>query len=145
MRKYITSLILISITTFLIFSCGGGDDVPEEPTAQELTFENLSGQWGLPTSGGIIVDGVDRTLNYQGFNLSFTNVGYTTTNAGELFKASGTWSWANQSTTTRINLDDGKLINIQDLTTNRFVFAFTQSDGAVRAGVAGNYTITVNK
>jgi hypothetical protein len=146
MRGYTTSLILIAITSFFILSCnGGGDDGPEEPTAQELTFENLAGLWGLPATGGIIVDGVDRTLNYEGFNLSFSSTGYTTTNAGTLFRATGTWSWASESTTTQINLDDGKTINIQDLSTTRFVFTFTKSVGSVRAGVAGNYTITVNK
>jgi hypothetical protein len=127
-------------------SCGGeGDDVPAEPSAQELTFENLSGQWGLPTTGGIVLDGVDRTLNYAGFNLSFTEGGYITSNAGSLFRATGTWSWLNETTTTQISLDDGKTINIQNLTASRFVFTFSQSTGGAKAGTAGSYTVTVNK
>ena len=145
MKKYITSLVFISLTSVLISSCGGGgDDDPKEPTAQELTYENLAGQWSLPATGGIVVDGVDRTLNYAGFNLSFTNGGYTSTNVGELFKASGTWRWANSSTTNELSLDDGKSITIQSLTTSQFIFTFTKT-GGVRAGTAGNYTITVNK
>ena len=128
-----------------ISSCGDGDTEPDEPTAQELTFENLAGQWNLPTTNGIVVDGVDRTLNYQGFRLSFTEGGYVTTNAGDLFQASGTWEWANETTTNQILLDDGKNITIQSLTISQFNFTFIQLEGGVRAGVEGNYAITVNK
>ena len=144
MRKYITSLVFITLATTLFLSCGSEGE-PDEPSAQELTFENLAGQWGLPAVGGIVVDGVDRTLNYQGFNLSFSETGYSTSNAGDLFQSSGTWEWANETTTNQIILDDGKNITIQSLTTSVFTFAFTQSDGGVRAGVAGSYTVTVNK
>ena len=69
---------------------------------------------------------------------------YTTTNAGDLFKASGTWEWAGESAEV-VNLDDGKVVNINSLTTSKFVFSFTKSDGPVRAGLAGNYVITVEK
>lgn len=129
---------------FLIVSCGGGDDNPE-PSAQELTYEKLAGQWSLPATRGVVVDGVDRSLNYDGFRLSFTESGYTTTNAGDLFKASGTWDWANSNTVNELSLDDGKSIIIQSLSTTQFVFSFTQSEGGIRAGVSGNYTISVNK
>ena len=143
MKKYINNLLLIIISFGLVISCSG--DGPEEPTAQELTYEKLAGEWSLPTSGGIVVDEVDRTLNYQGFRLSFTEGGYTTINAGDLFKATGTWSWTNSNTVNELILDDGKSITIQTLTTSQFVFSFTQSEGGVRAGAAGNYTIRVNK
>lgn len=144
MKNYIYKLICYLVLIITVMACGG-DDTPDEPSEQELTFENLAGQWGLPTTGGIVVDGVDRSLNYQGFNLSFTDGGYTTSNAGTLFQASGTWEWADQNTTTQINLDDGKNINIQSLSTTEFIFSFTQTTGGVRSGTSGNYTLTLNK
>ena len=146
MKNSIYKLSLLVSLLIFTTACGGdGDTEPEEPSAQELTFENLSGQWGLPSTGGIVVDGVDRTLNYQSFNLSFTEGGYTTNNAGDLFDASGTWQWADAETTTEIVLDDGKEISLVELTTTRLVFTFNQSAGGVRAGIAGNYRVTMNK
>lgn len=144
MKKQLYSVLIIILSLSFIMACEGKDDGPQEPTAQELTYEKLAGQWSLPSSGGIMVDGVDRTLNYQGFNLSFTEGGYNTTNAGDLFKASGTWEWGNE-TATQVVLDDGKIVDISSLAASRFVFNFTKSDGPVRAGLAGNYVITVEK
>jgi hypothetical protein len=140
--EFLLLVLVIVLISFL--SCGGGDG-ETEPTAQDEAFEILAGRWSLPSSGGIVVDGTDRSLNYPGFSLSFTNGGYTTNSGGDLFSATGTWEWADGTTTNVINLDDGKTINIQSLTTSQFVFSFNQSEGGTAAGVAGNYTITVNK
>lgn len=136
---------MILLLLVLSVSCsgdGGGDD---EPSPQELTFEKLSGSWALNNGGSITLDGRDVSGNYPGFTLSFTDGGYATTNAGDLFNASGTWNWASETTTNQILLDDGKSIAIQNLSTTQFKFSFAQSDGGVRAGVAGNYTVMVNK
>lgn len=143
MKNYIykTTCLIVLIATAI--ACG--DTAPDEPSEQELTFENLAGQWGLPATGGIVVDGVDQSLNYEGFNLSFTDGGYNTSNAGTLFQATGTWEWANESTTTQINLDDGKSVNIQNLSTTEFVFSFIQTTGGVSSGTNGDYLVTLNK
>ncbi len=87
-------------------------------------------------------------FNYPGFNLSFTDGAYNTSNAGDLFKAIGTWDWSDEDAQ-GILLDDGKLITIVDLTENRFVFSFQFSGSGGQAnlidGTSGNYVITVNK
>ncbi|GAB5523833.1 MAG: hypothetical protein Roseis2KO_17050 [Roseivirga sp.] len=124
-------------------SCGGGgDDGTDEPSAQELAFEDLAGTWRLTSIG---VDGNDVTPNYPGFTLSYTETSYTTTNAKTLFRASGTWSWADDVTSTLLNLDDGKTITIIGLDENTLRFSFTQSSGGVVAGVSGNYNILMSK
>ncbi len=146
MKKINFELLALVFVIILIgfFNCGNGDGDPE-PTAQDEAFEKLAGRWEMPASGGIIVDGVDRSLNYPGFGLSFTNGGYTTTGAADLFRSTGTWEWGDDETVSVIILDDGKSINIRTLTLSRFEFSFIQSEGGVRDGVDGNYTITVNK
>ena len=139
--KYI-GIIILTIT--LIGASCNPDDFPSGPTEQELTYEKLAGQWELGQFSSIKVDGSDVSANYSGFALSFADGTYTTTNAGDLFRANGTWEWADESAAT-VNLDDGKVININSLTTSKFVFSFNKADGPVRAGIAGNYVITVEK
>lgn len=124
-------------------SCRSDD--PAGPTAQEEAFEKLSGTWSLGSTGSITIDGQDASQNYPGFGLSFTNGTYATTNAGDLFRASGTWQWADGATTNLINVDDGKQVSIQALTQNTFTFSFSHSSGGASAGSSGNYTITVVK
>ncbi|MGW8122345.1 hypothetical protein ACV07N_06755 [Roseivirga echinicomitans] len=144
LRHTLRAVIFIMLAGLLSTACRSKDDSPAAPTEQELTYEKLAGQWSIPATGGIMVDGVDRSANYQGFQLSFTEKGYTTTNAGNLFKATGTWNWANTSTVNELTLDDGKAISIQSLSTSQFVFSFTKT-GSIKAGSSGSYTITVNK
>ncbi|MCE7996783.1 MAG: hypothetical protein HEP71_32785 [Roseivirga sp.] len=138
---------LIVLLTFIIISttaCGGDDD----PTAQELAFEKLSGSWDLTQGGSIIIDGQDATANFTGFAFSFTDGGYSTTNAGDMFRASGTWQWTDEEAQ-QLSVDDGKTITIVTLTETSFVFTFTSDGNAGTAnhgeGIAGNYTITVNQ
>lgn len=141
--NYIGSIALF-VCLSLLCSCGGDDD----PTAQELAFEKLSGTWSLSSGGSIVIDGQDASLNFSGFSFSFTNGTYSTANAGDLFRASGTWTWQDEEAQ-RLSIDDGKSITITSLTENQFVFTFTSNGtGGVAnsgEGIAGNYTITVNK
>ena len=141
--KSIYTLTLIAVLALLSLGCEQKDD-GTGPSIQDLAYEKLAGQWTLGQFGSIKVDGSNVSANYPGFALSFANGTYTTTNAGDLFKASGTWQWAGESAEV-VNLDDGKVVNINSLTTSKFVFSFTKSDGPVRAGLAGNYVITVEK
>lgn len=139
--KNVKQYLLAIVALFLITSCGSDD--PSTPTAQAEAFEKLSGSWTLGATGSITVDGQDVSLNYPGFTLSFTDGGYRTTNAGDLFSATGTWSWVDDSAN-RITLGTGEEVTIISLTETRFQFSFS-FDGAIATGIAGNYTITVEK
>ena len=140
-REIITGLIILGLL-FLAFSCG--PDGPVEPSLQDLTYEKLAGDWTLGQFGSIKVDGNNVSANYPGFSLSFAEGTYTTANAGDLFRASGTWQWGDASAHTVV-LDDGKQVTIQSLTTTKFVFGFTNATGPTRAGLAGEYIMTVEK
>lgn len=140
------ALILFSLCLALISAgCGksnsGGDT---EPTEQELALAALQGTWSLANGGTIARDGNDVSANYSGFTVRLSEGTYQTTNAGDLFSASGTWTWLGQSTT-QFNLDDGKTISIEQVETDRWVFSFTQSNGGTIEGVEGLYRITLTK
>ncbi len=140
--KTITFLFTLGILSAM--SCGSEED----PSAQQLAFEKLAGSWDISQGGSIVIDGQDATANFTGFAFSFTDGGYTTTNAGDMFRASGTWEWVNEEAQ-QLSIDDGKTITIITLTETLFVFSFTSDGNAGTAnhgeGIAGNYTITVNK
>ena len=142
-RSIYTYTLILALALFSLLSCTP-DDGPVEPSLQGLTYENLAGDWTLGQFGSIKLDGADVSANYDGFALSFTEGAYTTINAGDLLSSSGTWEWVDDEAT-QVTLDDGKVITISSLSSTKFVFSFTKSDGPVRAGLAGNYTITVEK
>ena len=142
-QTYILATLFLVLTLGL--ACNGVDG---EPSAQELAFEKLSGSWDISQGGSIVIDGHDASANFEGFALSFTETGYNTLNAGELFSATGTWTWADEEAQ-MIDLDDGKLVTIVSLTETEFVFSF-QFSGAggqvnLEESIAGSYTITVNQ
>lgn len=139
-RRYSKSLFILSLVSVMV-SCNGDDS----PTAQALAFEKLAGSWDL-SQGSIMVDGQDVSLNYAGFSLSFTDGNYMTTNAGDLFSATGTWEWIDQEARS-LRLQDGKEVTIGTLTETSFVFSFsfTRPIANLESGTSGSYTITVNK
>lgn len=130
--KAVLIVLLIGLTTM---SCG---DDPLSVT--EEAFLKLKGTWGL---GSIEVDGVDQSANYPGFTLNFTETGYSATSGGTLF-TSGTWQWEGTTATT-ILLIDGKQLNLVSLTDTSLVFTFTYNSGGTRAGINGNYRVSLVK
>lgn len=143
--KHRYTLILLLVSSIIFTTACGGDD---DPTAQQLAFEKLSGSWDLTQGGSIVIDGQDASANFTGFAFSFTDGSYATTNAGDMFRATGTWQWVDEEAQS-LSVDDGKTITIMSLTETSFVFTFT-SDGTGGTanhgeGIAGNYTITVNQ
>ena len=138
--------VIVLLGLVMLSACGGSDSVPvdEESLA-------LNGDWVLPTSGGgVVVDGIDRSLNFVGFKISLgsdTNgqeKTYRTSNAGDLFRASGTWDWGSENKNSLV-LSEGKTLNIQSQSSSRLVFTFTYTDGGVRSDISGNYTLTLEK
>lgn len=144
--KHFELLLLAIVILFITASCGGGgggDDNPG-PSEQELAFEKLKGNWGIANNGKIELDGGDVSNNYSDFTLSFTNGSFTTTNAGNLFPATGTWEWIGKETN-QIRTGRGKVVTIIALTATNFEFSFTKTSSNAVAGASGNYVIKVTK
>lgn len=122
---------------------GGGDDTPQE-TPQEIAQALLENNWTIANGGSITLDGSDVSNRYDGFSMDIENGTYTTTNAGSLFPATGTWQWVGTSDN-QVNTGNGKQITITQLSTTRFSFSFLKTDQNVAAGVPGNYTVTLTR
>jgi hypothetical protein len=138
--------IIPTLVLILVFSGCDPVDGLEEETLQELNLRKLSEKpWSLGEgAGSIVVDGTDVSANYQGFSLTYADGSYTTTNGAELFQARGTWEWIDEQAS-MIRLDDGKELTIVSLTDVRLTFTFNFSEGGARAGIPGNYTVSVVK
>lgn len=131
---------LILVLGLSVSSCKK-DDAPDD--LRDIVYAQLAGPWTLGNGEGYIkVDGVNVSANYSGFSLAFDEGSYTTTNAADLFNAQGLWEWVDEEAT-MVDLDDGKEITIILLNSNRFTFIFNLSEGSGRAGIAGNYEISV--
>jgi len=134
----------VSLGLILIMSLSGcGNDDVLLDDAQFTALRALIGDWDLGNGSGYIrLDDVDVSANYEGFSLFYADRQYRTTNAADLFRATGTWEWVDEEATT-VRLDDGKEITILLLTENRFTFSFNLAGTSQRAGLPGNYVISV--
>jgi hypothetical protein len=141
-KSFRLNYLLFLVLFISIASCGGGDDGPALPTDQELAQEILEATWSLGGGGAITLDGRNVANNYNGFTLNIADGTFTTTNAGDLFPASGTWQWVGE-TDNQVRTGEGKEITISDLSETTFTFSFTKSSGNSVAGVSGNYVITL--
>lgn len=135
--------LLIGVMSLIIItSCkGSGDDTPA-PTDQEIAQAILENTWIVGSTGSISVDNTDVTDRYDGFSLNIGNGTYTTTNAGDLFPASGTWEWVGE-TDNIFTTGNGKEITITELTETQFSFQFLKTEQNVAAGISGNYSISL--
>jgi len=138
MKKPTYKYSLFLVVLMMVSACPSDDT-----TASDLAFENLSGNWTLGTTGSIEQDGEDVSLNFPGFTLSFADGTYATTSGGNLFRASGTWEWANEDGTTII-LDTNEEVTILELTASLLRFSFFHA-GNSRAGIQGSYVVEVSK
>jgi len=139
------SLILLIGIMGIYSGCSGEDETPE-PTAQEVATANLtSGPWRLNT---VTVDGNNQTSVYEGLTLSFTPNGYSTTNGGIVWPASGTWTFQNEAAT-MIKRSDDVDITIQELTLERMRLSFFWDTTTFKSGrsfsIEGQHVFTFTK
>lgn len=140
-NKKLLVICFLATALLTLSTCGrGGDDDPGL-TDQEIQEQLLVKNWTLE-EGSILLDGSDVSSVYDGFTMNIQGGTFTTTNAGDLFPASGTWQWAGESDT-RILTGRGKEISLVRLDESTLEFIFLKTTGNSRSGVSGNYHITL--
>lgn len=104
---------ILVISLFLLMACGGGgdDDSPViEPGPLVLAELKLTtNSWSLST---VSRNGVDVESEFTNFTINFTPTGFTVTNGGTVWEASGNWIWADGSGTS-IQLSNGVVVQIE--------------------------------
>ena len=131
------SLALLSIS-LVIVSCGGDNGEPDR-TPQEIAQELFLTTW---TMSAITLDDADVRSSYTGLIITIGDGTFTTTNAGDLFPATGTWDWIGESDN-MITTGRGKTITLTTLTESSVILSFTKTQGNQAAGVSGSYEIAM--
>lgn len=142
--RYCKSVLSIAIVVLLLAACG--DD--PKPTQQEVATSEIRGTWIIES---IEIDGLSAIDNFPAFKIDFQENGlYSSVNGGQLFRPTGTWSWADATTVTQLQLDVFTDVTITSFDAmpnadTRMTWSFTYNLGGVRAGTNGNYLVTFLK
>lgn len=134
-ESLVLSLVMLSLFAG-VSSCGGGGGEPEK-TPQEIAQELLLTTWNMTA---ITLDGSDVSELYPGFSITIGDGSFTTTNAGGLFPAQGTWDWVGDSDN-MIMTGRGKSITITTLSASSAVLSFIKTSANQAAGSSGSYVI----
>lgn len=134
----------VAITSLLFFQSCKKDDptIAETDRVAGLLKANM---WKMQS---VMVDGMDKTTIYTGLILNFTATGYTTTNGGAVWPASGTWMFAD-ATAKLITRSDGLALTVEEITTTKLSLKLnstkTTLGGGRTSSVAGNHTFVFGK
>jgi hypothetical protein len=145
---YKLALVAIMASTFIqISGCGGGSN-NNTPTlsATDAVKAKLTAvsSWKIQSA---IVDGVDQTSVYKGLALAFSSAGYSSTNGGTVWPASGTWSF-NNTDGTSVKRDDGLIITVEVTdTTLKLSYTWTKTTlgGGRIESIKGAQVLTFTK
>jgi hypothetical protein len=135
------AVALVSIVLVQISSCGTNPPSPADVVKAKLTAAT---SWKVQSA---TVDGVDQTAIYKNLALSFSATGYTSTNGGAVWPASGTWSF-NNTDGTAVKRDDGLIITVEVTdTTLKLSYTWTKTtlSGGRAESVKGSQVLTFTK
>jgi hypothetical protein len=146
MKKYsvytLFATVAVVFSLALLSSCG-----PDDPTGKEKNTKIISsGTWVISS---VMVDGVDKSDLFTGFTLEFNSAGtYSSTNGEPVWKASGTWSFKDNSGQVFLR-DDGKEVTLGTITETALVLNMNWDKTTLGSGrsrsVSGNHTFTFTK
>lgn len=143
LKIIILSSIVASVT--MLIACGGGDDPSPQ---QQMTNQLVNGGEAWSVSGGTVtVDGNDVTSDWSGFTITFTEDTYTTNSskASEVWPSSGTWDFANETTTSDLQRGDGTSMDVS-IDNNVLTIRFDAPWGinGRRTSIGGGYVFVLN-
>src|SRR6478609_1777892 len=134
-RKVVLAfLAVVTLATLIHLSgctTGGGDPTPAPVSKQEeVKAKLMSPTWKMQS---VMVDGTDKTSIYKDLSLKFTTSGFTSTNGGAVWPATGTWSFTDENATA-VKRDDGLEVQLQEVTDSSLKLALTWSKTTLGPG-----------
>jgi hypothetical protein len=124
----ITTLAAVTVSLLFLNSCKKDD--PAIAETDRVAGLLKASTWKMQS---VMVDGTDRTTIYTGLILNFTANGYTTTNGGAVWPASGTWLFADV-TAKLITRSDGLALTVEEITTTKLSLKLTWSKSTLGGG-----------
>ena len=133
-RVALAFLLITTVATIVHLSgCKGGaaDPAPAVASKQdEVKAKLTSPTWKMQS---VTVDGTDKTSIYKDLSLKFSASGFTSTNGGAVWPASGTWTFTSAEATA-IKRDDGLVVTLQEVTDTSLKLALTWSKTTLGPG-----------
>lgn len=121
------SVYLLLIILFLL-GCDRNHDLT---TKEKITAMLTSGEaWNNPE---VTVDGVDYSIIYENFSITFSNDEYTTTAGFPVWKMSGTWVFLNEEATL-IKMDDTREVEINSISDDFLELTFQWDENTFEPG-----------
>ena len=148
-RVAVTFLLIMAVATLVHLSgCKGGtaDPTPAVVSKQdEVKAKLTSPTWKMQS---VTVDGADKTTLYKDLTLKFTASGFTSTNGGAIWPATGTWSFTTADATA-VKRDDGLVVTLQEVTDTSLKLALTWTKTTLGSGriesVSGQHVFSFGK
>lgn len=135
-KIYTAIVLLLAVLLLTLAGCDKGND----PTAEEAALKKLKSKtWQLKS---VTVDGVDRSQDYAGMSIIFSDHAITAVKGGVVWRSQDTWQFTNAQATAFIR-GDGVTAELITLTSASLVVRLswnetTYGPGRVRS-VAGEY------
>ncbi len=141
----VTSLFIMSSALMFFSHCGDKPGPAPETDAKRHTQLLTASPWNVQT---VLVDAVDKTAVYKNLKITFSATGFTTSNGGSVWPATGTWQFTDESGKL-ISRSDGLLVDLTEISSTKLVFGFAWSkttlDGGRIGSVAGQHVFTFGK
>ena len=144
MRTLIRITISLAVLAAVLHmaSCGG-DPAPESGAAM-ATKLLTAGTWSTQS---VTVSGASSTI-YNNLKVTFTATGFSATDGGSVWPASGTWNFTDDTGKTMVR-GDGLSISVTELTSTKVVMGLTWNKTTLGGGrsesVAGQHVFTFGK
>ena len=134
-KRVAVAFLLIAALAILVHlsGCKGGasDPTPTPVSKQdEVKAKLTSPTWKMQS---VTVDGTDKTSIYKDLSLKFSTSGFTSTNGGAVWPASGTWLFTTDDATA-VKRDDGVEVKLQEVTDTSLKLALTWSKTTLGPG-----------
>lgn len=127
MKAFKTTIYTLLFISFILPGCSDDDPSEQERVKNLLT---TGGAWNLQSAA---VDGVSKTDLYSGLTITFSSNGFTVTNGGTVWPSTGTWQFA-QSSSTKFVRDDGTEITIKSISKSSMELAFHRDETTFGSG-----------
>ena len=123
-ERKITSSIKSVAVTFLVIAMAmlNGCKKNDPPSPQETVTAQLTSAAAWQSSV-VTVDGVDKSDVYKDFSITFGKNTYTTQSGSPIWKASGTWAFANAEAT-MMKLDGVTDVEINSISSDILELSF---------------------
>ena len=103
------SMLLLVLLLTLLVGCAETNHDPEPSVQDKTRSKMIANHWIIQA---VKVDGVDRSLIYNGLTIRFGESSFETTNGGEVWPTSGLWQFTTADATI-IKRNDGIEIQVE--------------------------------